>query len=400
MIYRIKIDIFVDGEDTKAVFEEAKQDRRLVRSKVNVFAGGLKAAPDYYQKATTPDVLIVEEVGNDKEMIEDLARLAEVCEPTTKVVIIGHLNDISLYRMLIQQGISEYLLYPINAAQVLETLDDILIDPDDPQTGKVIAFYGARGGVGSSTIAQNTAWLLSQMRNDEVALVDTDLAYGTSALSFNVDTRQTLVDALSQPKRLDSALLDRFMVKLDSGMMLLSAPAKLESNMPISIEAIEKVLDLSREMASCVIVDMPHRWSPWIERVLTDADETVIVATPDLSSFRDVKSIVDTIGKKRGEDAPLTILFNFVDAYRKTQLSTKDFQETLGIKPKASIPFDPALFGVASNNGQMLDQVNKSHKVVEILQDFACKISGWENAVKKQQSDETLMEKFNAWLKS
>ncbi|MCK5296372.1 MAG: P-loop NTPase, partial [Alphaproteobacteria bacterium] len=184
MIYRIKIDIFVDGEDTKAVFEEAKQDRRLVRSKVNILAGGLKSAPDYYKKATTPDVLIVEEVGDDKEMIEDLARLAEVCEPTTKVVIVGHLNDISLYRMLIQQGISEYLLYPINAVQVLETLDSILIDPDEPQVGKVIAFYGARGGVGASTIAQNTAWLLSQKRNDEVALIDTDLAYGTSALSF------------------------------------------------------------------------------------------------------------------------------------------------------------------------------------------------------------------------
>ena len=190
------------------------------------------------------------------------------------------------------------------------------------------------------------------------------------------------------------------MVKLDGGMMLLSAPAKLESNIPISIEAIEKVLDLAREMASCVIVDIPHKWSPWIDRVLTDADETVIVATPDLSNFRDVKSIVDSVGKKRGEDSPLTILFNFVDAYKKTQLSQKDFHETLGIKPKALIPFDPALFGVASNNGQMLAQVNKSHKVVEILQDFACEISGWEESVKKQSSDETLMEKFNTWLKS
>jgi pilus assembly protein CpaE len=137
---------------------------------------------------------------------------------------------------------------------------------------------------------------------------------------------------------------------------------------------MEKLLLLSRQMSSFVVVDMPHLWNEWTSFLLETADEVVLVAQPDLLNLRDAKNIYSHLVSVRGV-MPTRLVLNKIDAYKKTQLSTKDFQETLNVQPFMEIPFDPNLFGDAANNGQTILEGAKTHKIAEILRQLAFKVS-------------------------
>ncbi|MBF0267457.1 MAG: pilus assembly protein CpaF [Alphaproteobacteria bacterium] len=371
MSYKITFEAFTLSAATKAAVEEACRDRRLSRSIVNILDGGLPAALTYYKSNHTPNLILVEEGSADSAMMDQLESLAEVCDPTTKVVVIGQVNDIRLYRTLISAGVSEYLITPVTSRQILETIDSIYSDPGAKQRGKVLAFFGVRGGVGSSTVAYNAAWAISRLGNDDVVVVDADMAFGTAALSFNQDPKQTLGDALSNPERLDASLIERFISRVDDRLGVLAAPAAVRGFTPIEPEAMEKVIELVRGQANFVILDLPHMWLPWVKDVLVQADEAILVAYPDLANLREAKNLSEYLSEQRGEGSKPKLVLNRVDPSRKTQLTAKDFQEATGIEPLQLIANDRVLFETAANNGQMAGDVNATHKAVESLKALA-----------------------------
>ncbi len=371
MSYKIAIEAFVLSPAGQATLDGVRADRRLNRSRIEVRPGGLPAAVAYFQENHTPNLIVVEENSDEPTMMAQLEQLAEVCDPTTKVVVMGQLNDIRFYRTLISAGVSEYLVTPVAPEALLAAIDTIYADPARPQKGKVLAFIGARGGVGSSTIAHNTAFAITQLGDDDVAVLDLDLAFGTAALAFNLDAKQTIADALSNPERLDPTLLERFMLKHDDKLMVLGAPANLRAFPVIESEAIEKVIELARPMANFIVLDLPHQWESWVQTLLIEADEMIITAVPDLAGLREAKNFYDALSEKRGEGAKPRLVLNRVDPAKKTQLTAGDFKETVGVEPLQAIPYDPALFGTAANNGQMIAETNKTHKIVEQFRQLA-----------------------------
>ncbi len=126
-----------------------------------------------------------------------------------------------------------------------------------------------------------------------------------------------------------------------------------------------------RTTAPFVILDLPHLWSNWMRRVLLGADEVVITATPDLASLRNAKNIMDLLRQARPNDTPPRLVLNQVGLPGRPEIPTKDFIAALGIDNPVIVPFDAKLFGQASNNGQMIDEVNARSKAAESLQSLA-----------------------------
>jgi pilus assembly protein CpaE len=376
MILRLSIDAFTLTPAVSEVLEQLRGDRQLAKAKLTMHEGGLAAAVAHYAQAASPQVVIVEE-DDDAAMLRRLDELAEVVEHGTRVVVVGELNDIKLYRTLLSRGVSDYLLRPVTAAQVTETLSSLFADPQAAPRGRVIACWGARGGAGSSTLAQNLAWSLGRQLQEGVVYADLDIAFGTSLLAFNIDAKQTVADALANPQRLDEVLMDRCMVDYDDHLQVLAAPGDCSRVAVIGIEALDLLLDMAGRMAAAVVVDLPHVWSDWSEHVLTVADEVVVTAGPDLASLRDTKALLEALAPRRGQSATAPrLVLNRMDAARKTQLTVKDFEDTLKVTPSLVIPFDPLLFGTAANNGQMLGEAAKGHKIVQSVNGFAVTLAG------------------------
>jgi pilus assembly protein CpaE len=364
---RITIHIFCERQETADVAEKAGKDRRMDRATTVVKPGGLAAAVEQYRNQPTPALVIVESLDPGPTMLTLLGQLAEVCDTGTKVVVIGAHNDIALYRELMRQGVSEYLVPPLQTLQLVRAVTTLYADPSAPFVGRQIAFIGARGGVGSSTIAHNLAYMLSERMQTQAVIVDFDLPFGTAGLDFNQDPIQGVVDALNQPDRLDPVLLERMMARCTERLSLFAAPATLDDDYNISAEAFEEVATKIRTTAPYVVFDLPHTWSNWMRRMLLTADDVVITATPDLACLRNAKNIIDLIRHARPNDAPPVLVLNQVGLPGRPEIPAKDFAEALGVPVAVQLGFDAKLFGQASNNGQMLEEIGPRSKAVDSL---------------------------------
>src|SRR5215475_4248220 len=210
---RISIHAFVEFPDTGAVLQRAASDRRLSKTHVNVQLGGIAAACDHYHGVVTPNLLLVETRLNGHAALGELDRLANVCDPSTKVIVIGRSNDVELYRELMRRGASEYLVAPLNPLHLIEVISGLYLNPEASPIGRVVTFVGARGGAGASTLAHNVGWCIAEHLRINTTIIDFDVHFGTTSLDFNVETGQGVVDALSAPERLDDVLLDRLLIK-------------------------------------------------------------------------------------------------------------------------------------------------------------------------------------------
>lgn len=374
-IPRITIHAFCARPETAAMVEHAAADRRMARAATIVRDGGLEAAVDYYQNQPTPSLVMVEAIDGAQRLLHQLDSLAQVCDPGTKVVVLGQTNDIALYRELMRRGVSEYLTQPLSPLQMIRAVGGLYADPSAPFVGRQIAFVGAKGGVGASTLSHNFAWAMAEKMQTATVLVDLDLAFGTAGLDFNQDPLQGVLDALTQPDRLDPVLMDRMMVRCGDRLSLFAAPASLDDDYEIGADAYEEASQKIRGAAPFVVLDIPHVWNAAMRRVLVGSDDLVVVATPDLASLRNAKNIIDLVRGSRPNDVPPRLVLNQVGVPGRPEIPVKDFGEALGVQPSLVLPFDPKPYGQAANNGQMLAEVAPKSKAAEGLEHLARLIS-------------------------
>lgn len=395
LVPRINIHMFCDNQQTAETMQHAAADRRMSRAHTTIQLGGIMAAAQVYQNQATPNVLLVESHGSREVILSELAELASVCQPDSKVIVIGHLNDVVLYRELIRQGVSEYLVAPLHQLQVIETISNLYHDPKSSPLGRVISFVGAKGGVGSSTIAHNFAWQMSKRYATETVITDLDLAFGTAGLNFNQDVSNGIIDALGQPDRVDATLLERLLTKLGDKLSLLSGPGGVDRDFNIEAHAVETILTAMRGNVPCIVVDVPNMWAPWIKYTLISSDQVVVTATPELASLRNTKNIVDMLKQARPNDTPPKLVLNQVGVAKRPEIPAADFGKAVGIDVSCIIPFDAQTFGTAQSNGQMIFEVSAKSKAAEAMSAFTQSLAGTDKPAKASKFSLPLLDKLS-----
>ena len=375
-IPRISIAAFCVGEDLISAMQAAAADRRLARAHVEIHKGGAREAARHFTQHPTPDLLLVETVSAADGVLSELDQLAQVCDEKTKAIIIGRTNDVQLYRQLMRSGISEYLLAPIAPLQLIDAISCLYADKASAPLGRLVAFAAARGGAGSSTLAHNFAWSLANTLKVRTAIIDLDLAFGTVGLNFNQEPSPGVAEALAAPDRIDEVLLERLLVKCGEHLSMLTTPASLDFERDLEATAVETLIDRARAMASCVVVDLPHVWNGWTRHILHHADDIVIVATPDLATLRNCKSLLQAIKSRRANDSPPKVIINQAGVPKRKEVPVKEFGDTIGQQPEFVLNFDPPLFGLAANNGQMLAEVQPKSRAAEAMRQLGRTISG------------------------
>lgn len=375
-IPRINIQSFCESEIIAQTLESASRDRRMARAHVKVHMGGVAAAIDFYGSAPTPNLIILESKLTGGDLMTQLGRLAEVCDSETKVVVIGHTNDITVYRELIGNGVSDYLVAPVSMADILGSVTEIFVNPETGPLGRVVAFIGAKGGSGSSTICHNVAWSISSSFHNDVVLTDLDLAFGTANINLDQDPPQGVAEAVFSPDRVDDILLDRLLAKCAEHLSLLAAPSTLERPYDFEANAFASVIEVAQRGAPVVVVDLPQQWTGWTRQVLAAADEVVITAAPELANLRNAKNLIDTLSEMRPNDSKPRLVMNQIGMPKRPEISVPDFCAPLGVEPAAIIEFDPALFGTAANNGQMIAESEPKNPVVESFNHLAQILTG------------------------
>lgn len=385
-IPRISIQAFCETEAVASPIERAGQDRRMMKTHLKVHMGGMATALEFYQTAPTPNLIVLESRSEPKELMALLQRLSEYCDPATKVIIIGHYNDVGLYRELMRAGISEYMVAPVAMSDIVSVVANIFVDPDAAPMGHSVAFVGAKGGVGSSTIAHNVAWSISTLFNSEVVVADLDLAFGTANINFDQDPPQGMAEAVFAPDRVDEVYLDRLLTQCAEHLSLLAAPSTLDRTYDFDGDAFSQIIDTAQRSAPVLILDLPHVWTAWAKQTLINADEVVITATPELANLRNAKTMIDMLKKLRPNDAPPKLILNQVGMPKRPEIAPKEFADPLGIEPLAIIPFEPQLFGKAGNSGRMIGETDAKNPITQQLAEIARVLTGRGEIKTKKRS--------------
>ncbi len=373
---RISVQAFCESQDVAQIIERASEDRRMGKAHVKIHMGGLLAAIEAFRSAPTPNLIVLETFSDRATLIQHLETLSEFCDAGTKVMVIGHENDIALYRELTARGVSDYVVAPTNVLTFIKHVSQLYNNPNAEALGRVIAVVGAKGGVGASSISHNLAWSISRILNHQTVIVDLDLPFGTTGLDFNQDPPQGIADAVFSPDRLDANFVDRLLSKCSDTLSILAAPATVDRLYDLPEQAFDAVLDILRATTPCAVLDVPHQWSAWTRRVLLAADEVVIVAAPDLANLRNAKTLLDAMRAARTHDRAPRVILNNVGVPRRPEISVAEFAKAIEIQPSAIIQFEPKLFGTAANNGQMLAEVEATSKIVETIDDVARTLMG------------------------
>jgi pilus assembly protein CpaE len=373
---RISVQAFCETGAVAQVVEEAISDRRLAKAHMKVHMGGVAAAIEAFRSASTPNLIVLESTSDRASLIANLESLAEFCDAGTKVVVIGHENDIALFRALTTQGVSDYIVAPFDVLEFIGHISRLYNGATNEALGRIISVVGAKGGVGASTICHNLAWSISRELRMQTVLADLDLAFGTAGLDFNQDPPQGIAEAVYSPERLDANLVDRLLSKCSDTLSLLAAPATIDRAYDLQESMFDGVLDILRATAPAIVLDVPHQWSAWTRRVLVASDEVLVVSAPDLANLRNAKTLIDALHAARPNDAKAKLALNGVGVARRPEISVADFAKAIGVEPSAIIPFEPKLFGTASNNGQMIAEVEQNSKIVETLDELSRTLMG------------------------
>jgi pilus assembly protein CpaE len=373
---RVSIQAFCETVETAGAVQAAGEDRRLAKTHVKVQMGSIAAAVEAYRSAPTPNVIIIETDSRSEDVLAGLDQLAEVCDASTRVIVIGRVNDVMLYRELTRRGVSEYLIAPVSVLDVVRGVCSLFSTEDAKPVGRIIAVVGAKGGVGASTIAHNVGWAIARDLSLDSVVTDLDLAFGTAGLDYNQDPPQGIADAVFSPERVDTAFIDRLLSKCTDHLSLLAAPASLERVYDFGAEAFDAILDSLRSTIPCVVLDVPHQWAGWTKRLLVSADDILIVSGPDLANLRNAKNLVDYLRAARPNDRRPFYCLNQVGVPKRPEISPADFAKALESTPLAVIPFEPQVFGTAANNGQMIAEVSAKHKSAEMFRTMAQVLTG------------------------
>ncbi|NMA96835.1 MAG: AAA family ATPase [Phyllobacteriaceae bacterium] len=376
LVPRITIQAFCENSQTAQLVESALHDRRMSKAALTTHNGGIEGAVETYKANPTPNLIIVETGLPPEEIPGSLERLAEVCDASTRVIVLGHVNDVLLYRELIRSGISEYIVLPAKSQDIVTAITELYASDGAAPIGRTIGFVSAKGGAGGSTVAHNVAWAIATSLRQDCLIVDMDFPFGTAGLNFNQDPPHGIADAVLANQKVDQTMLDRLMSKAANHINLLTAPATLDRTWDFEERDFEQVIEICQKSVPVIVLDIPHAWNAWTRQTLASVDEIVIVAEPDLANLRNAKNLVDAIKAMRPTENATSLVINKQALPRRPEISASEFASSVECNLIGQLGFDAQLFGTAANNGQMIAEVSSNAKVNEVFRAIGMHVTG------------------------
>jgi pilus assembly protein CpaE len=326
------------------------------------------------------------------DLADSAAPIAEVNSARTvggadlKLVALGIVNDVTLFRDLLAAGANDYLVKPATRETLSAALEKKSTNTGTGTSGglgQVIVFVGSRGGVGTTTTAVSCAWLLAEERKERVALVDLDLHFGTIALKLDTDPGSGLCEALEQPSRIDSLFIERAMVKVTDNLLVLAAEASAAQYLIVDAGAVDMLLYELRRKFARIVVDLPRGANPIQRVVLGAATHVVVVCERSLAGLRDTIRL-QTLMRDQAPQVRLWLVEAGATGERAL-IGKSEFEKGIAKALDASVSHDPKAAGAAANSGQPLPVAVPKSPVVKELRQLAEMLAGPATPVAKRK---------------
>ena len=310
----------------------------LGRGGYQVVAAGDVVAATKAWTSEQPDLVVIGD-GLQPPTGRDLAvRIrAEAGVRHVPILVVTEQPDVTDRVRWIRAGADEVLVKPFQAAELLAIVKGLLVryvpwqvDRGTGPQGRVVAFYGAKGGVGTTTIAINTAVTLRREFGRRVALIDGNLQFGDHRVFLDLGLdRKSMTDVVSAPS-IDVELLERVLVRHDTGLDVLLAPGSPELAEMVNQDHLPQIIEQLRTTYEITVVDLDRRLDETNLRVLDIADMVFVVMTADLPSLKNVRLLLETVQSLGYHAEKVRLVLNRANAM--TGISVRSAEGALGRK--------------------------------------------------------------------
>ena len=338
----------------------------------SVRKGGLATALRLLGVAPPPRFMIVDVEGLPIEEVEQ--GLTELARLGSQVMVLGGVNDVNYFRRIMRTGARDYLVKPIDA----DTLAEVFVrleQPGDGVTaqGRVVGFLGARGGVGVTTLAINTAWIMAEKLSRRTSLVDMDIYSGNIALALDIEPTRGLREAFDDPERVDEVFLQNAMAKFGKSLHVLATEEAFDDAVRMSDEKVLMLADTMRANFDMSVLDLPRHFVMREPALFSRFDDLVIVSELTLQSLRDTNRLAKLL-TARNRQSKIHVVINQVTA--KPDVTVKEFEAGMETKLRCAFPLDPKAMAGASLKGKPLVVADPKHKIVADLHKLCIELAG------------------------
>ncbi len=345
LLPQASIAVFSNDEETLGSAASLRDDWRYARVTVNEIKGGVDQAIATYQSATSPDLMIIQTEDIDDSFTAKLGELSQYCDEGTSAIIIGPVNDVYLYRQLIEMGVSDYLVRPIKPKIFGEVIAKALVDRLGVSDSRLIVFASAHGGVGTTTLSQISALISSSQMGQKTMLMDMCGGWSSLSVGLGFEPSATLQEVY---KAIDSGsedTLKRMIHNVDDKLSVVSTGSDSMLDQAVTAAVAEAILDNLMSVYPIVFVDLSGADSVVKKAVLARANQIVLVTTPTVTSLRSCRSLLSEISDVRGESTDdVSLLVNKSGVVKSQEVSRPDITEAIGCAVDADIPYMPEAF--------------------------------------------------------
>ncbi len=362
----------------QAVIRELQLDDELA------VADTLDAALKRIRAGLAPRILLVD-LGESTAPIAEVSAARAVGGADLKLIVLGTVNDVALFRDLLSAGASDYLVKPSTRDALAAVLEKKAapVGGTADGLGQVIVFIGSRGGVGATTSAVSCAWLLAAEQRERIALVDLDLHFGTVALKLDLDPGSGLCEALEQPSRIDSLFIERAMIKATDNLRVLAAEASAAQHLAVDAGAVDMLIHELRRKFARVVIDLPRNANPTQRVVLAAAGHVVVFCERSLAGLRDTIRL-QTLVREQAPQARLWLVEAGASGERAL-IGKSEFEKGIGRSFDTRLSYDAKSAGAAANSGQPLPVAAPRSALVRELRQLTASLAGPVQAAVKRR---------------
>ena len=365
------IALFVKDEEIKEAAQSLKNDWRFARVHIEILDGDVETAISYYADHPSPALVLVETL----EMTDGFAGRLEVlggnCSENTAAVVVGPINDVYLYRKLIEMGVSDYLVKPLNREVLAGVFSKILIEKLGAQNSKLIACIGAKGGVGTSSLSYLLADVSGNHLHQKTIVMDAAGGWSYLSVAMGGETVTNLYEVARASASTDKDSFSRMIIQSGDKLSYLATGAEALMDDSINAEQYELIVNRLMQTYPVVIVDLSGASIDICRNILSRANDVLIVSTPTLASLRSARGLLLEVKSLRGDkDSGLHIVVNKKGAGSGFEISDNDMTAAFKTKPDLSVSFMPKIFGAAEAHGKLLSTIAGSGEIVAQIKEF------------------------------
>lgn len=337
---------------------------------------------------TSPDVVLMATDLQPDDGFETVQKIIGQV-PGVSVVLIAVNPAPADFRRALQVGARDLLEIPVNKKDLIGALESAaeisrgkrsalqgiaaqMANRKAPHVAKRIVVFSTKGGTGKTFVATNVAAGLAA-QGKRVALVDLDLQFGDAAIALGLVPQRTIYDLVQSYTDFDMALLEDFMVRHSSGLSVLPAPLYPDESEKITVDDVQRVLDVIQTGYDYVVIDTPPFFEERVLVALDWADHVLLVAGLDIPSVKHLKTVFRTMGLMAYPEEKLLIVMNRADS--KVGLDVAEVERHLGRRVKATISSSVEV-PRALNAGEILLLSRSNTKVAHELSSLVKSFSG------------------------